>query len=105
MKFARLLSYALTIGEKMLCSGAEVSRVEDSIVRICSAYGSSCVNVFTITSSNRCMNTNKFFDTDKKVLLDLICNEQVHMIIKDHNNYESDKYKRLERLKVLVKDL
>lgn len=51
MKFARLLSYALTIGEKMLCSGAEVSRVEDSIVRICSAYGSSCVNVFTITSS------------------------------------------------------
>ena len=51
------------------------------------------------------MNTNKFFDTDKKVLLDLICNEQVHMIINDHNNYESDKYKRLERLKVLVKDL
>ena len=49
------------------------------------------------------MNTNKFFDTDKKILLDLICNEQVH--IKDHNNYESDKYKRLERLKVLVKDL
>lgn len=51
MRFARLLSDALTIGEKMLCSGAEVSRVEDSIVRICSAYGASRVDVFTITSS------------------------------------------------------
>ena len=51
MEYARLMSDALTIGEKMLCSGAEVSRVEDSIVRICSAYGASRVDVFTITSS------------------------------------------------------
>lgn len=51
MKYARLLSDALTIGEKMLCSGAEVSRVEDSITRICSAYGADRVDVFTITSS------------------------------------------------------
>ena len=51
MEYARLLSDAITIGEKMLCSGAEVSRVEDSIVRICSAYGASRVDVFTITSS------------------------------------------------------
>ena len=51
MKYAHLLSDALTIGEKMLCSGAEVSRVEDSIVRICSAYGAQRVDVFTITSS------------------------------------------------------
>lgn len=51
MKYARLLSDALTIGEKMLCSGAEVSRVEDSMIRICSAYGASRVDVFTITSS------------------------------------------------------
>ncbi len=51
MKYARLLSNALTIGEKMLCSGAEVSRVEDSIIRICSAYGAQRVDVFTITSS------------------------------------------------------
>ena len=33
MKYARFLSDTLTIGEKMLCSGAEVSRVEDSIIR------------------------------------------------------------------------
>lgn len=51
MKYARFLSDTLTIGEKMLCSGAEVSRVEDSIIRICSAYGAERVDVFTITSS------------------------------------------------------
>ena len=51
------------------------------------------------------MNTDKFCDADKKLMLDLICNEQVRMLIKNHNAYESEKYKRLERLKVLVKDL
>ncbi len=51
MRFPKLLSNALTIGERMLCSGAEVSRVEDSITRICTAYGAKNVNVLTITSS------------------------------------------------------
>lgn len=51
------------------------------------------------------MNTNHFSNVDRKLLLDLICNEQVHMLVKNHNAYESEKYKRLERLKVLVKDL
>lgn len=51
MDYARLLTDVITIGEKMLCSGAEVSRVEDSIVRICNAYGALRVDVFTITSS------------------------------------------------------
>ena len=46
-----LLSYALDIGEQMLISGAEVSRVEDSISRICNAYHAKRVDVFTITSS------------------------------------------------------
>lgn len=41
---------------------------------------------------------------EKKLLLELISNEQIHMIIKDHTRYESEKYKMLERLKVLVKD-
>mgnify|MGYP003555553837 CR=1 FL=1 len=41
---------------------------------------------------------------EKKLLLELICNEQVHMIIKDHTKYESDKYKKLEELKVKIKD-
>ena len=45
-----------------------------------------------------------FTDKEKKLLLELISNEQIHMIIKDHTKYESEKYKMLERLKILVKD-
>lgn len=33
------LYYAMTIGEHLLISGAEVGRVEDTIRRICMAYG------------------------------------------------------------------
>ena len=33
------LYYAMTIGEQLLCCGAEVGRVEDTIRRICLAYG------------------------------------------------------------------
>lgn len=42
---------------------------------------------------------------EKKLILELICNEQIHMIIKDHTRHESDKYKKLEELKVKIKDL
>ncbi|MBP3730459.1 MAG: threonine/serine exporter family protein [Mailhella sp.] len=42
---------ALNIGEEMLRSGAEVSRVEDSIRRICKAYGAERVEVFVITTN------------------------------------------------------
>ena len=45
------LYLALNIGEQMLMSGAEVGRVEDSIRRICTAYGAVRVDVFSITSS------------------------------------------------------
>lgn len=46
-----------------------------------------------------------FDKEEKKVLLELICNEQVHMIIKDHTRYESEKYVKLEELKIKIKDL
>ena len=36
---------------------------------------------------------------EKKMLIELICNEQTHMIVKDHTKYDSDKYKKLEELK------
>ena len=42
---------------------------------------------------------------EKKMLIELICNEQTHMIIKEHTKYESDKYKKLEELKVKIKDM
>lgn len=47
----KLLYCALEIGEQMLLCGAEVNRVEDSITRICLAYGVERVDVFTITAS------------------------------------------------------
>ena len=42
---------------------------------------------------------------EKKMIIELICNEQTHMIIKDHTKYESDKYQKLEELKVKIKDM
>lgn len=46
-----LLSCVLDIGEQMLVNGAEINRVEDSIIRICKSYKAKRVDVFTITSS------------------------------------------------------
>ena len=39
------------IGEQMLLCGAEVHRVEDSMERVCLAFGAKRVDVFSITSS------------------------------------------------------
>ena len=51
MEMKKVLKYAMEIGECMLVSGAGVSRVEDTISRICKAYGAKEANVFSITSS------------------------------------------------------
>ena len=45
------LYQVLDIGQYMLQSGGEVSRVEDSIRRLCLAFGAERADVFTITSS------------------------------------------------------
>ena len=45
------LSCAMDIGERMLTSGAEIYRVEESIRRMCSAFGASRTDVFIITSN------------------------------------------------------
>ena len=42
---------AMDIGEEMLLCGAEVHRVEESITRICTAFGAVRTDVFIITSS------------------------------------------------------
>ena len=49
--------------------------------------------------------TKYFTKDDRKLLLELICNEQIHMIIKDNTKYLSDKYKKLEALKAKVNAL
>ena len=51
VEMKKVLKYAMEIGEWMLKSGAGVSRVEDTISRICKAYGAKEANVFSITSS------------------------------------------------------
>lgn len=51
LNYPRFLQTVLDIGESMQNSGAEVSRIEDSIHRICAAYGILRVNAFTITSN------------------------------------------------------
>lgn len=46
----QLLTLAMDMGEKMIICGAEANRVEDTITRICTAYGAKRVDVFSITS-------------------------------------------------------
>ena len=45
-----VVKLALDIGEHMLMCGGEVDRVEDTISRICNAYGAVRTDVFSITS-------------------------------------------------------
>lgn len=47
----------------------------------------------------------KFSDKERKLLIELIGNEQIHMILKNQSKYNSDKYKTLEKLKVKIKDM
>ena len=44
-------------------------------------------------------------DKNKKLLLELICEKQISLLLQDSMNYESAKYKQLEKLKVYVKDM
>lgn len=53
MNYDKLLQSILDIGEEMVVAGAEVSRVEDSMKRMLSAYGcpEERINAFIITSN------------------------------------------------------
>ena len=45
-----------------------------------------------------------FNKKERETLIELICNEQTHMIIKHPESYDTPKYQILEELKVKVKD-
>ncbi len=47
----RILEYIMELGSRMLTAGGEVHRVEDTITRLCHAYGASRTDVFTITTT------------------------------------------------------
>ncbi len=46
-----LLNLAMEIGEQMLICGGEVHRAEESVTRMCKAFGAKRADVFIITSS------------------------------------------------------
>lgn len=45
-----------------------------------------------------------FTEKEREILIKLICNEQIHMIVKHPERYDTDVYKKLEELKVKIKD-
>ena len=47
----KIVYVAISIGEELLASSAEVSRVEDTVTRILRAYGATRADVFSITAS------------------------------------------------------
>ena len=46
----KVLSLALDLGKSMVQCGAEVNRVEETVIRVCYAYGLSKTEVFSIVS-------------------------------------------------------
>ncbi len=87
-----LVSRALDIGERMLLSGGEVSRVEDTISRILKSYGAERVEVFTILSF---ISLTAVFEEDR-VLTE---NRRVSIVA-----YSND-FTRLEQLNALSREL
>ncbi len=51
MDYSKILNGILDIGEAMLDSGAEITRVEDSLYRLCSSYGFVQRNCWVIASN------------------------------------------------------
>ena len=46
----QVLSFALDLGKSMVKCGAEINRVEETVIRICYAYGMEKAQVFSIVS-------------------------------------------------------
>ena len=87
-----LVSRALDVGERMLLSGGEVSRVEDTISRILKSYGARRVEVFTILSF---ISLTAVFD-EERVLTE---NRRVSIVA-----YSND-FTRLEQLNALSREV
>lgn len=49
-KATEIIQFVLSVGEYLQINGGEISRVEDTIQRICTAYGAERTDVFSITS-------------------------------------------------------
>lgn len=94
----QVLTSAINIGKLLLISGAEISRVEDTIRRICDAYGmkerhifsiASCIIVTVETPEGEWLTQTRritAYGTDMK-RLDLL-NDLSRRICADHPSYE-----------------
>lgn len=51
MNYDKLLQTILDIGEEMIVAGAEVSRVEESVFRMCKSYGCDRINAYILLSN------------------------------------------------------
>ena len=51
MNYDKLLQIILDIGEEMIVAGAEVSRVEESVFRMCKSYGCDRINAYILLSN------------------------------------------------------
>lgn len=78
MNYAKLLQAILDIAEEMLVCGAEVGRAEESIVRMCTAYGCIRINAFIITSNIQVT----FEDPDGNIIT------QIRRIIRNDVNFD-----------------
>ncbi len=78
--YDKLLQSILDVGEEMIVAGAEVSRVEDSIERMCESYGADRerVNVFIITSNIQVT----MEAPDGRILT------QIRRLVRSHTNFD-----------------
>lgn len=49
--------------------------------------------------------TEIFTNTEKKLLIEAICDKQIRKIVKNPDAYNSQKYTELEALKIKIKDM
>ena len=60
---------------------------------------------YDTTTNGQFVLNNYFTKEQKELLLELICNKQIDMILKNNNNYMNEEYRDLEQLKVKIKDM
>ena len=89
MDYKKFLDIVLNIGKEMLVCGAEGSRVEDTITRICRAYNVDEVDVFTITSS---------------IVITIKVNDEIYTQTKRIHNYKTN-LDRLDKLNRLSREI
>ena len=106
-----ILRFALLLGEQMLINGAETSRVEDSVLRVCKSRGFKHVNVFTtptcVITSDEKFDGLTFMKTVSRRTINLTKIDRINDISRDFvQNEDIDPLEAIGRLKEVnaVKD-